>query len=192
MTDSELRDKLASEYAVAQMAEANRCCERCESQAKATFSEGMGYGQRAFKAGWDAARANDSTLRQTAGYELGRRAVEVTENALHACQKERDQLRAEVEKLHKRLGVACLDHDLVHYLACGRCMDQLRAELEDERQALSVLRSANRVNIDECDRLKRMVDVMRDGLHDIYSQPEFAQTYSAEVLAEVEKLERGE
>lgn len=29
-----------------------------------------------------------SDLRNTAGYELGRRAVEVTENALHACQNE--------------------------------------------------------------------------------------------------------
>lgn len=78
MTDKDLRDKLASEA--------------CSS------TDELGY-KYLFKAGWDAARANDAMLRNTAGYELGRRAVEVTENALHDCQRERDQLKAEVERL---------------------------------------------------------------------------------------------
>lgn len=38
-------------------------------------------------------------MSNTSGYELGRRGIEVTENALHKCMSERDALRAEVERL---------------------------------------------------------------------------------------------
>lgn len=51
----------------------------------------------------DAARAEverlKADLRNTAGYELGRRAVEVTENALHAAQAERDRYRQALERI---------------------------------------------------------------------------------------------
>ena len=49
----------------------------------------------------------------------------------------RDILREELEKRAKQLGVACLEHDLTHSLACGRCLAaaEKRAEAAEAREA---------------------------------------------------------
>ena len=47
-----------------------------------------------------------------------------------------DELKDELKKRSKQIGVACLRHDLTHSLACGRCSELRDKEVQDLKAAL--------------------------------------------------------
>lgn len=50
---------------------------------------------------------------------------------------ERDRLRKELKKRAKQLGVACIEHDLTHALACGRCLAEANARIAELEKELT-------------------------------------------------------
>lgn len=55
-------------------------------------------------------------LRNTSGYELGRRGIELTEDKLHEVMKERDHLRQLLKSVKAALAYAYEDHGDQYYL----------------------------------------------------------------------------
>lgn len=128
MTDEELRDKLASERGPEYdwKHEADHYRIECD-KLRALLFKVEASGER-------DADERDQLRAEVENERLNRQGKE---SDLKIVVAERDQLRAEVERLkqenktiHNQKGTACLEHDLVHYLACGHCVDNLRAEVE--------------------------------------------------------------
>lgn len=152
------------------------------------------------KCNWD--------LRNTSGYELGRRAVEVTENALHATIRERDALQfmkenlmlanIEMVKQNEALKVeykqlmenAALNTDALNYQA--EVNDALKAKLESAIMATW--------NTEREDALKAKLEVCVEALEkycsmkatiktlDGFEPIEWQKTPAGEALAQLKEI----
>ena len=58
-------------------------------------------------------------------------------DALEAADKRIAELEAELQKRAKQIGVACMTHDLIHSLACGRCLTEAERKLDVARKAMT-------------------------------------------------------
>lgn len=103
MSDQELRDKLANEYQ------------------EPLHPAWPGEQNEAFKAGWDAARANDALNLNTMGLEAS------VKGTVERLELERDQLRAEVERLQSEFLEKSFKDDMF------KLNRSLEKELEAER-----------------------------------------------------------
>jgi hypothetical protein len=76
----------------------------------------------------------------------------LTLESVRAMQAKIDKLEAENKTITQQKGVACLKHDLIHYIKCGHCYDELEAE---NKQLLTIANQAKKYIFSRCRKKNR-------------------------------------
>ena len=94
-------------------------------------------------------------------------------NEIDILREENEKLRRENKVMAKQKGVACLEHDLVHFLACGHCFEDLKEQNDVLRNDISRLEKVlhYRETLSELystEGVEEFLRLVKDNGHEVY------------------------